>query len=148
MATLARDIMTPNPVCCSPSTTLDEVAKMMLRHDCGEIPIVDANDCVIGVITDRDIVCRAVAQGKNPIGYTVESCMSSPVVTVQEDDSLDDIVSTMERHQIRRVPVLSDGGKCAGIIAQADVARVGPKREVADWCARYQNRARFGNGCC
>jgi CBS domain-containing protein len=132
MATLARDIMTPNPVCCSPSTTLDEVAKMMLWHDCGEIPIVDSNDCVIGVITDRDIVCRAVAQGKNPIGYTVESCMSSPVVTVQEDDSLDDIVSTMERHQIRRVPVLSDGGMCAGIIAQADVARVGPKREVAE----------------
>jgi CBS domain-containing protein len=64
MATLARDIMTPNPVCCSPSTTLDEVAKMMLRHDCGEIPIVNAKDCVIGVITDRDIVCRAVAQGK------------------------------------------------------------------------------------
>jgi len=85
-----------------------------------------------GVITDRDIVCRAVAQGKNPIGYTVESCMSWPGVTVQEDDSLDDIVSTMERHQIRRVPVLSDGGMCAGIIAQADVARVGPKREVAE----------------
>ena len=58
--------------------------------------------------------------------------MSWPVVTVQEDDSLDDIVSTMERHQIRRVPVLSDGGMCAGIIAQADVARVGPKREVAE----------------
>ena len=132
MATLARDIMTPNPVCCSRSTTLDEVAKMMLQHDCGEIPIVDANDCVIGVITDRDIVCRAVARGKNPIGYTVESCMSWPVVTVQEDDSLDDILSTMERHQIRRVPVLSDGGMCAGIIAQADVARVGPRREVAE----------------
>lgn len=132
MATLARDIMTPNPVCCSPTTTLDEVAQMMLHNDCGEIPIIDTNDCVIGVITDRDIVCRAVAQGKNPIGYTVESCMSTPVVTVQEDDSLDDIVSTMERYQIRRVPVVSDGGICAGIIAQADVARVAPKREVAE----------------
>lgn len=132
MATLARDIMTPNPVCCSPKTTLDEVAKMMLWNDCGEIPIIDTNDCVVGVITDRDIVCRAVAQGKNPIGYTVESCMSSPAVTVQEDDSLDDIVSTMERYQIRRVPVVSDGGICAGIIAQADVARVGPKREIAE----------------
>lgn len=132
MARLARDIMTPNPACCGPNTTLDEVAKMMLQNDCGEIPIIDTNDCIIGVITDRDIVCRAVAQGKNPIGYTVESCMSSPVVTVQEDDSLDDIVSTMERHQIRRVPVVSDGGICAGIIAQADVARVGPKSEVAE----------------
>ena len=132
MASLARDIMTPSPVCCSPSTTLDEVAKMMLHNDCGEIPIVDSNDCVVGVITDRDIVCRAVAQGKNPIGYTVESCMSAPVVTVREDDSLDDIVATMEAHQIRRVPVVSDGGACAGIIAQADIARFGPKREVAE----------------
>lgn len=58
--------------------------------------------------------------------------MSSPVVTVGEDDRLDDILSTMERHQIRRVPVVSDGGICAGIIAQADVARVAPKREVAE----------------
>lgn len=132
MATLARDIMTPNPVCCSPNTTLDEVAKMMLHNDCGEIPIIDTNDCLIGVITDRDIVCRAVAQGKNPIGYTVESCMSTPVVTVREDDSLEDIVATMEQYQIRRVPVVNDGGICAGIIAQADVARVAPKREIAE----------------
>lgn len=132
MARLARDIMTPDPVCCSRNTTLDQVAKMMLQHDCGEIPIVDSNDCVIGVITDRDIVCRAVAKGKNPIGYTVESCMSSPVVTVDEEDTLDEIIATMERHQVRRVPVVSDGGVCAGIIAQADVARVGPKREVAE----------------
>jgi CBS domain-containing protein len=132
MARLARDIMTPNPACCSPSTTLDQVAKMMLQNDCGEIPIIDTNDCVVGVITDRDIVCRVVAQGKNPAGYTVEMCMTSPVVTVPADASLDDIVRTMERHQIRRVPVVSDGGVCAGIIAQADVARVGPKQEVAE----------------
>jgi len=132
MARLARDIMTPDPACCGPHTTLDEVARMMLQNDCGEIPIVDADNCVIGVITDRDIVCRAVARGKNPTGYTVESCMSSPAVTVDEEDSLEDIVSTMERHQIRRVPVVSDGGVCAGIVAQADVARVAPKREVAE----------------
>jgi len=132
MARLARDIMTPNPVCCSPSTTLDEVARMMLHNDCGEIPIVDTNDCLIGVITDRDIVCRAVARGKNPIGYTVETCMSAPVVTVREDDSFDDVVKKMEEHQIRRVPVVGDGGVCAGIIAQADIARSGPKPDVAE----------------
>ena len=132
MARLARDIMTPNPACCSPNTTLDQVARMMLQNDCGEIPIIDTNDHIIGVITDRDIVCRVVAQGRNPVGCTVASCMSSPVVTVHEEDSLDDIVSMMEQHQIRRVPVVSDGGVCAGIIAQADVARIGPKREIAE----------------
>lgn len=132
MAKLARDIMTPNPACCSPSTTLDQVARMMLQNDCGEIPIIDTNDCVVGVITDRDIVCRVVAQGKNPAGYTVQMCMTSPVVTVPENASLHEIVSTMERHQIRRVPVVTDGGVCAGIIAQADVARIGPEEEVAE----------------
>ncbi len=132
MATMARDIMTPNPVRCHPGTTLDEVAKMMLENDCGEIPIVDANDCVIGIITDRDIVCRVVAQRRNPVGCTVDTCMSSPVVTVHEDDPLEDIVSAMERYQVRRVPVVSDSGLCAGIIAQADVARMAPKREVAE----------------
>src|SRR5687767_6590733 len=141
MATVARDIMTPNPVCCSPHTTLDEVAKMMLHNDCGEIPIIDTNDCIIGVITDRDIVCRAVAQGKNPIGYTVESCMSAPVVTVREDDSLEEIVATMEQHRIRRVPVVNDGGICAGIIAQADVGRVAPKREIAELVRQVSQHA-------
>jgi CBS domain-containing protein len=132
MAKLARDIMTVEPACCSPGTTLDEVAKLMLQTDCGEIPIVDSNDCIVGVVTDRDIVCRVVAVGKNPVGYTAESCMTHPVVTVRDDMTLDEVISTMERHQIRRVPVVSDGGYCAGIISQADVARTSPKREVAE----------------
>jgi CBS domain-containing protein len=132
MAKVARDIMTPNPVRCRPGTTLDEVAKMMLDNDCGEIPIVDADDGVIGVITDRDIVCRVVAQRRNPVGCTVDACMSSPVITVHEDDPLDEIVKTMEKYQVRRVPVVTDDGMCAGIIAQADVARIAPKREVAE----------------
>jgi CBS domain-containing protein len=132
MPKLARDVMTPDPACCSPHTTLDQVAKMMVQNDCGEIPVVDASDQPIGVVTDRDIVCRIVAQGKNPIGYTAETCMSQPVVTVPEDASLDEVVSTMEKHQIRRVPVVDERGCCAGIIAQADVAWTGPEHEVAE----------------
>ena len=132
MPKLARDVMTPDPACCSPHTTLDQVAKMMVQNDCGEIPVVDASDQPIGVVTDRDIVCRVVAQGKNPIGYTAETCMSQPVITVPEDASLDEVVSTMEKHQIRRVPVVDERGCCAGIIAQADVAWTGPEHEVAE----------------
>ena len=132
MPKLARDVMTPDPACCSPHTTLDQVAKMMVQNDCGEIPVVDASDQPIGVVTDRDIVCRVVAQGKNPIGYTAETCMSQPVVTVPEDASLDEVVSTMEKHQIRRVPVVDERGCCAGIIAQADVAWTGPEHDVAE----------------
>jgi CBS domain-containing protein len=132
MARLARDIMTREPACCTPGTTLDEVAKMMLKNNCGEIPIVDTNDRVVGVITDRDIVCRVVAQGKNPIGYTAETCMSQPVVAIKEDTPLDQIIATMEKHQIRRVPVVDDRGYCSGIISQADLALNGTEHDVAE----------------
>ena len=132
MARLARDIMTRNPACCTPRTTLEEIARMMVQNDCGEIPVVDTNDRLIGVVTDRDIVCRVVAEGKNPAGYTVESCMTPDVVTVREDAPLDEIVQTMERHQIRRVPVVDKDGSCVGIVAQADVARGGKEHDVAE----------------
>jgi CBS domain-containing protein len=94
--------------------------------------VVDASDRPIGVITDRDIVCRAVAEGKNPMGHTAESCMSQPVVTVRAEAPLEDVVSTMEEHQIRRVVVVDENGRCAGIIAQADVARGGREHDVAE----------------
>jgi CBS domain-containing protein len=129
---VARDVMTPDPACCSPTTTLDEVAKMMIQNDCGEIPVIDSSDQVIGVVTDRDIVCRVVAEGKNPMAYTAETCMSEPVVTVTADTRLDDVLSTMEKHQIRRIPVVDERGGCVGIIAQADLAWVEPQAEVAE----------------
>jgi CBS domain-containing protein len=128
----ARDLMTPDPACCSPGTTLDIVARMMVLNDCGEIPVIDAADQPIGVVTDRDIVCRVVAEGKNPLAYTAEHYMSQPVVTVGTDAPLEEIVSVMEKHQVRRLPVVDDRGRCVGIIAQADVAWTGPEREVAE----------------
>ena len=132
MAKFARDVMTPNPACCSPNATLDAVAKLMVENDCGEIPIVDASDRPIGVVTDRDIVCRAVAEGKNPTGHTAETVMSKPVITVRADTPVDEVVATMQRHQIRRVPVVDDGGCCTGIIAQADIAFDSPSNESAE----------------
>jgi CBS domain-containing protein len=132
MSKIARDVMTPDPACCSPDTTLDQVAKMMVQNNCGEIPVVDVNDHPVGVVTDRDIVCRVVADGKNPMAYAAESCMSQPVVTVHANDTLDDVVATMEKHQIRRVPVVDERGCCAGIISQADVAWTEPLPEVGE----------------
>ncbi len=129
---LARDLMTPNPACCSPATTLDQVAKLMVQNNCGKIPIVDTSDQPIGVVTDRDIVCRVVAQGKNPAAHTAESCMSTPVVTVPSDAHIAQVISTMEDHQIRRVPVVDADGCCTGIIAQADIAAAAPPRQTAE----------------
>jgi len=128
----ARDIMTPDPACCMPHTSLDEVAKMMVRYNCGEIPVVDCDDQLIGVVTDRDIVSRVVAGGKNPLAYTAETCMSHPAVAIREKAPLEEVLMTMETHQIRRVPVVDDRGHCCGIIAQADIARAGTEHEVAE----------------
>ena len=94
----------------------------MVEADCGEIPVTDSSNRLIGVITDRDIVCRAVAKGKNPTAMTAAEIMTEPVVCVNEDSSLDEVLSVMEENQIRRVPVVDASGCCCGIISQADVA--------------------------
>lgn len=132
MPKLARDVMTEHPACCTPETTLDEVAKLMRQHDCGEIPVIDPAEQPVGVVTDRDIVCRVVAEGKNPMAYSAEVCMSQPVATVPTDAPLGEVVATMEKHQIRRVPVVDERGRCVGMIAQADIAWTSGTREVAE----------------
>ena len=132
MTKQARDIMTPDPACCSANTTLDQVAKMMVQNDCGEIPIVDTANRPVGVVTDRDIVCRVVAEGKNPAGHTAKSAMTDMVVTVSANATLDDVVATMAEHQIRRVLVVDESGCCAGIIAQADIASAEPVQKSGE----------------
>ena len=132
MAKLARDLMTPDPAVCSANTTLDQVAKMMVQNDCGEIPIDDTSNRPVGVVTDRDIVCRVVAEGKNPSAYTAESCMTRNVITVRADAPLNEVISTMEEYHIRRVPVVDEGGCCSGIISQADIAATGEERKTSE----------------
>jgi CBS domain-containing protein len=121
----ARDIMTADPVCCTPETSLQDVAQMMIDTDCGALPVTDSEESrtPIGVITDRDIVARAVSQGKDLRVMTASDCMSTPCVTVDVDSSMDECVETLEGSLIRRVPVIDEDGECCGIIAQADIAR-------------------------
>jgi CBS domain-containing protein len=132
MSKLAREIMTPSPQCCSADTPLNEVANLMVEADCGEIPVTDASNRLIGVITDRDIVCRVVAKGKNPSAVTAGECMTDQVVVVNEDTSLEAVVSVMEENRIRRVPVVDASGCCCGIIAQADVARYASEKDTGE----------------
>ena len=117
-----KEVMTADPACCAPDTPLPEVAKMMVDNDCGEIPVLE-NKIPIGVTTDRDIVCRIVANNINPLESTAADCMSTPVVTVTPDISLDECSRIMEEKRIRRVPVVDASGACCGIIALADIAR-------------------------
>jgi len=129
-----REIMTPKPICCTPDTHLETIARSMVRHDCGEIPVVESAESMrlVGVITDRDIVCRTLAQGKNPLSMTARECMSTPCVTVTPETSLEDCCQVMEEHRIRRVPVADRNGCCCGMVSQADIARRAPAEQAAE----------------
>jgi CBS domain-containing protein len=97
---------------------------MMIDHDCGEIPVVNdkLRKVPVGVITDRDIVCRTVAQGINPLDLAVADCMSKPCVTVTPEMKVEDCARILEENQVRRVPVVDASGSCCGIVALADIA--------------------------
>ncbi len=120
-----KEIMTKSPTFCTPEAGLQAAAQMMCDNDCGELPVLENKQTMkpVGVITDRDITCRAVARGKNPLGLKVSDCMSAPVVTVTPDTDIDVCCELIEMHQIRRVPVVDDRGRLCGIVAQADIAR-------------------------
>ena len=119
-----KDMMTRDPACCTSDTSLQEVARMMVENDCGEIPVVEnkSSNLPVGVVTDRDIVCRSVANGLNPLDLTAADCMTKPIVTVTPDMSLEECCRIMEEKLIRRVPVADDRGACIGMVAVADVA--------------------------
>lgn len=121
---LVKEIMSKNLACCTSETSLQEVAKMMVDNDCGCIPVVDseASNKPIGMITDRDITIRTVAEGKNPLDLTAADAMSNDAVTVTAETSVEDCCNLMEDKQIRRIAVVDDNGCCCGIVAQADVA--------------------------
>ncbi len=117
-----QEVMTRNPVCCAPETRLSDAARLMAEHDCGELPVLDEGGRPIGVVTDRDICCRGMAQEKGP-DASVREVMSRPAVTTTPDADLDDCCRTLEENQIRRIPVVDETGRCCGMVSQADIAR-------------------------
>lgn len=119
-----KEVMTADPACCTADTSLQEVAKLMVDNDCGCIPVVDGKDTKrpVGMITDRDITVRTVAEGKNPLDLTAGDAMSPNVTTVTPKTSLEECCNLMESNQIRRVAVVDETGACCGMIAQADIA--------------------------
>lgn len=121
----AESIMTRNPCCCTPETRLTEVAEMMIEHDCGEIPVVDdlTNLRICGVLTDRDIVCRTLGEGKNPMDVMVEDIMTFPPVSVTPEASLEKCYQLMEENKIRRIPVVDDFDRICGIISLSDIVQ-------------------------
>jgi CBS domain-containing protein len=130
----AKELMTSNPAFCTPETNLQQVAQFMVEEDCGCIPVVEQLDNLrpIGIITDRDICCRTVARGKNPLEMEAGQAMSSPVISVTPETSLEECCRLMEEEQIRRLVVVDKNGSCCGVIAQADIARHTSKQQAGE----------------
>ncbi|MHA6523998.1 CBS domain-containing protein [Tessaracoccus sp. G1721] len=126
----ARDIMTTPVETLAPTATLAEAARRLRDLNVGSLPILDG-DRLAGVVTDRDIVVRGVADGLDPSSATVAEIATGDVVTADIDDDAEKVARVMGERQVRRVPVV-DGGRLVGVIAQADVARDLDARTTGD----------------
>jgi CBS domain-containing protein len=124
MAHNIRDVMTSNPCTIDADKSVAYAAKMMREEDIGVAPIVEG-DRLVGMLTDRDITVRVVADGKDPEQVRVKEVASSQLVIVNPQQDLDEALRIMAKHQIRRLPVVEEGGRLVGVVAQADIAREG-----------------------
>ncbi|MFI8966467.1 CBS domain-containing protein [Streptomyces sp. NPDC053493] len=129
--TTARDLMTPDVTCVGHTETVVDAARKMVELDVGALPICGADEKLHGMLTDRDIVVKVVAQGKDPSSCTAGELAQDDVVWVSADDSADAVLKVMSEHKIRRVPVIHDH-VLVGIVAQADVARALKDSDVGE----------------
>ncbi len=124
--------MTRFPAICTPSTTIQAAARLMVSADCGAIPVTgELDEFPLGIITDRDIAVRGTANGRGP-ETLVSECMTMPVFTVTEDTDLADCIELLEERQVRRAIVVDTTGRCVGIISQADIASHASKRTAGE----------------
>jgi len=128
MGPKVHEHMTERPRCVTPETRVSEAAELMASEDVGSLPLVDG-DKLTGVVTDRDIVVRAVATKKDPEGMPVREIATHDPVTVRADDDFADALKLMAMHQVRRLPVVDEDNRLVGVLAQADVA-VGAKEKA------------------
>jgi CBS domain-containing protein len=122
MAKSVKDLMTKNPCSIDADKPVAYAAKMMRDEDVGLAPIVEG-DHLVGTVTDRDITIRVVAEGKDPESTKVKDVASIDLVTVYPQQDLDEALQLMTKHKVRRLPVIEEGGRLVGVVAQADVAR-------------------------
>jgi CBS domain-containing protein len=130
MGTSIKEVMTRDVRACEPNATVADAAKVMAQEDVGPVPIVQ-DGRLIGIVTDRDIVVRVVAEGRDPNATTVSEIASTELVTVSPDDDLDEALKLLAERQIRRLPVV-EGDRLVGIVAQADIARLGKDKTTGE----------------
>jgi CBS domain-containing protein len=129
----ARDIMTPDPECIGENDTVLDAAKRLAELDVGAMPICGEDDRLKGMLTDRDIVVKVLAQGKDPASVKAGELGvgDGQTVTIGADDSVDEALRTMTEHKVRRLPVI-DGKRLVGIVSQADIATNVDEEKVGD----------------
>ena len=129
--TTARELMTEGAECVQSTETLVDAARKMRDLDVGALPICGEDDRLKGVLTDRDIVVRCIAEGRNPADVRAGDMGQGKPVTIGADDSAEEALQTMSQHQVRRLPVI-DGHRLVGMLSQADVARALPNAQVGE----------------
>ncbi|WP_229072371.1 CBS domain-containing protein [Actinoplanes sp. DH11] len=129
--TTARDIMTRDVTCVGEKESLAEAARKMSELNVGSLPICGEDNRLHGMLTDRDIVVKALAQGRNPADVQASELAQGKPITIGADDDAAEILRTMSQYKVRRLPVI-DGHQLVGIVAVADVARALPDRPVGD----------------
>ena len=130
MGTSIKEVMTRDVRACEPNATVAAAAKVMAQEDVGPVPIVE-DGRLVGIVTDRDIVVRVVAEGRDPNATTVKEIASTDLVTVSPGDDLDEALNLLAERQVRRLPVV-EGDRLVGIVAQADVARLGKDKQTGE----------------
>ena len=119
-----RDVMSQNPVCCTPGDSAQSVARIMRDHNVGAVPVVaDAQSRqLIGLITDRDFCCSVVADGLDPKTTTIDKYISANPISCRDGENIERCERLMQDHQVRRIPIVDNNGSVIGIVAQADLA--------------------------
>jgi CBS domain-containing protein len=138
--TTAREIMTDNAECARVDETLADAARKMRDLDVGALPICGEDDRLKGVVTDRDIVVRCVAEGVDPTSTSVSDLAEGKPVTIGADDPIDEALRTMIEHGVRRLPVI-DGDRLVGMVSQADVARETTPEQAGELVAALSRTA-------
>lgn len=131
MGKSVREAMTANPCAIDRDKNVSYAAKMMRDEDVGIAPIVEG-DQLVGVVTDRDIAIKVVAEGKDPKAVCALEIASTNLVTVDPSQDLDEALRLMAEHQVRRLPVVEEDGKLVGVLAQADIARTGSDEKTGE----------------
>ena len=130
-----NEVMTKNPVCCLPNDRVEKAAELMKSKNIGSIPVIENEQTkkLVGIVTDRDLAMKIVAEGLDAKSTKVEAVMTRKVVTCRTEDDLQKALDAMAEHQLRRIPVVDKDNKIIGIIAQADVAtRVDQPEKTAE----------------